>query len=171
MDDDPFAGSQISREPFTDEIDVAIIGGGFSGMMAGAHLRKSGIDRFRIIDSAGDFGGCWYWNRYPGAQCDIESHIYLPLLEDTDYIPREKYSFGGEIFEHCRRIGQHFDLYRATCFQTKVTGLEWNEATKRWIVRTNRKDAMKARFVIVATGVGSKAKLPGIPGIQDFAGV
>ena len=170
-EDDPFIGSQIAREPLTDEIDVVIVGGGFSGMMAGAYLRKNGIHSFRIIDSAGDFGGCWYWNRYPGAQCDIESYIYLPLLEETGYLPKIKYSFAAEIFQHCRRVGKHFDLYSAACFQTKVQGLEWAEGSKRWIVRTNRHDAMRARFVIVAIGVGSKAKLPGIPGIEDFEGV
>jgi cyclohexanone monooxygenase len=170
-EEDPFIAAPIAREPLTDEVDVVIVGGGFSGMMAGAYLRRSGIDSFRIIDSAGDFGGCWYWNRYPGAQCDIESYIYLPLLEETGYVPKLKYSFAAEIFEHCQRVGKHFDLYRAACFQTKVQSLAWNEETKRWLVRTDRNDAIRARFVIVAIGVGSKAKLPGIPGIEDFEGV
>jgi cyclohexanone monooxygenase len=171
LEDDPFATSPYDRAPLSEEIDVAIVGGGFSGLMAGAALRNSGIDNFRIIDSAGDFGGAWYWNRYPGAQCDIEGYIYLPLLEETGYVPKEKYSFGGEIFEHCQRVGRHFKLYERACFQTRVTSLAWNEESKRWIVSTNRGDAIKARFVITAVGVGSKAKLPGIPGIANFEGV
>ncbi|QIB66817.1 flavin-containing monooxygenase [Kineobactrum salinum] len=169
-DSDPFIDKEIIREPLTDEIEVVVIGGGFSGLMAGAQLRSRGISSFRIIEAAGDFGGCWYWNRYPGAQCDIESYVYLPLLEETDYMPKEKYSFAAEIFEHCQRVGHRYDLYRNTCFQTKVAGIEWDDESSRWIIRTNRNDAMKARFVMVAVGVGSKPKLPGIQGIRDFEG-
>lgn len=170
LDEDPFAHARIEREPLTDAVDVVIIGGGFSALMAGAYLRKRGIDNFRIIEAGGDFGGAWYWNRYPGAECDIEGYIYLPLLEETGYIPKEKYSSGAEIFEHCQRAARHFNLYDVACFQTKVNGLEWDDAARRWVVRSDRNDAIRARFVIVAVGVGSKAKLPGIPGIEEFQG-
>ncbi len=95
--------------------------------MAGARLREAGIDSIRIIEKGGDFGGTWYWNRYPGAQCDIEAYIYLPLLEETGYIPKEKYSFAPEICEHARRIAKNFDLYRGACFQTEIKELRWLE--------------------------------------------
>ncbi|QIB65066.1 flavin-containing monooxygenase [Kineobactrum salinum] len=171
LEEDPYASESVQRSPIVDEVEVVIIGGGFSGIMAGAYLRKAGIDDFRILETASDFGGSWYWNRYPGAQCDIEGYIYLPLLEETGYVPKVKYPFAGEIFQHCQRVGTHFNLYENACFQTKVNGLNWDESLKRWIVRTNRDDAIKARFVILSVGVGGKAKLPGIPGIEDFEGV
>jgi cyclohexanone monooxygenase len=170
LDSDPYISSPITRDPVTEAVDVVIIGGGFSALMAGAYLRKRGIGSFRIIEAGGDFGGAWYWNRYPGAECDIEGYIYLPLLEDTGYIPTEKYPSGAEIFKYCQRAAKHFNLYEVAYFQTKVTRLEWDESAKRWSVRTSRDDAIRARFVILAVGVGSKAKLPGIPGIESFKG-
>jgi cyclohexanone monooxygenase len=169
-DQDPNAPQPAPREPLTDRIEVAIIGGGFSGMLAAARLRESGIHDIRIIEAGADFGGTWYWNRYPGAQCDIESYCYLPLLEETGYMPKEKYSYGPEIFEHSQRVGQLYDLYSLACFQTRVRSLTWDAHSLRWIVRTNRGDAMQARFVIVATGPASRPKLANIPGIEDFEG-
>jgi cyclohexanone monooxygenase len=118
--DDPHVEPGFTRKPLTDAVDVVIVGGGFGGLLAAARLRESGVKDIRIIEKGGDFGGTWYWNRYPGAQCDIESYIYLPLLEETGYIPKEKYSFGNEIRAHARRIGEHFDLYRLACFQTEM---------------------------------------------------
>ena len=167
---DPYVAEPIVRDPLADEVEVVVIGGGFSGMLAAARLSEAGVDDVRIIEKGSDFGGTWYWNRYPGAQCDIESYCYLPLLEETGYLPKEKYSFAPEIFEHSRRIGKQYDLYAMACFQTQVTELRWNDAISRWIVSTNRGDEMKARFVIQATGPVSRPKLPNIPGILDFAG-
>lgn len=167
---DPYIDRGMSREPLTDDIEVAIIGGGFSGILSAARLSQQGVDDFRIIEAAGDFGGTWYWNRYPGAQCDIDSYSYLPLLEEIGYIPKEKYSYADEIFEHSRRVGEAFGLYERTCFQTRVRSLDWDEEAARWIIRTDRGDAMRARFVITAVGSASRAKLPGIPGITDFKG-
>ena len=169
-EEDPYADPNFSRAPLTDEVEVAIIGGGFSGLLAAARLREAGVDDFRIIEAGGDFGGTWYWNRYPGAQCDIESYCYLPLLEELGYIPKEKYSYVGEIFEHSQRIGQAYGLYDVACFQTRVNQLSWDEGLKRWRIQTNRGDDMKARFVIMALGTASRAKLPGIPGIETFEG-
>ncbi|HET6472070.1 MAG TPA: NAD(P)/FAD-dependent oxidoreductase [Pseudomonadales bacterium] len=168
--DDPYVAPGYVREPLTDEVDVVIIGGGFGGLLAGARFRELGINDIRIIEAGGDFGGTWYWNRYPGAQCDIESYCYLPLLEELGYVPKEKYSFAPEIYEHSQRIARTFDLYDAACFQTKVTHLKWDEPSARWIVSTNRNDAMKARFVVMATGPLNRPKLPAIPGIEDFEG-
>jgi len=169
--DDPYT-TFVEREPLTDEIDVVIIGGGFGGLLAGARLRDIGVAAgdIRIIEKGGDFGGTWYWNRYPGAQCDIESYIYLPLLEELGYIPQEKYSHAPEILAHSQAIGRHFDLYDQACFQTEVTELRWDDTSLRWIVSTNRGDRMKARFLCMASGPLHRPKLPGVPGIGSFAG-
>src|SRR5204863_805683 len=121
-----------------EELDALIVGGGFGGLLAAARLQEFGIDEIRIIEKAEDFGGTWYWNRYPGAQCDIESYVYLPLLEETGYIPKEKYSFQPEIFAHAQRIGRHFNLYEKACFQTQIKEARWNEDTQRWTVTTDR---------------------------------
>ena len=168
--DDPYVEPGFIRAPLTDTVDALVIGGGFGGLMAAARLRETGVETIRIVEKGGDFGGTWYWNRYPGAQCDIESYIYLPLLEETGYIPKEKYSFGGEIRAHARRIGEHYDLYKLACFQTEIRDLTWLEDEKRWLVRTNRDDAMKARFVVMSNGPLNRPKLPGIPGIDSFKG-
>jgi len=168
--DDPYVDPGFTREPLTDEVGVLIIGGGFGGLLAAARLREAGIDDLRIIEKGGDFGGTWYWNRYPGAQCDIEAYIYLPLLEETGYIPKEKYSFAPEIMEHSRRIGRHFDLYRHACFQTQIKSITWNEEEFRWIITTNRNDCFRARFVVMSNGPLNRPKLPGISGIDSFAG-
>ena len=168
--DDPSA-TPIAREPLVDEVEVAIIGGGFGGLLTGARLRESGVADLRIIEKAADFGGTWYWNRYPGVACDTESYIYMPLLEETGYIPTEKYAKGPEIYEHCRRIGQHFDLYRDVLFQTEVAELRWSDSDSNWVVSTDRGDRFRAKFVVVAGGGGLQMpKLPGIEGIAKFKG-
>ena len=168
--DDPYADPAFEREPLDLEIDVAVIGAGFSGLMAGARLKERGITNFRIIESGGDFGGTWYWNRYPGAQCDIESYCYLPLLEETGFMPKEKYSYAPEIFDHSKRVAEYFGLYDRAVFQTRVTEVRWNEDDRRWHVSTHRNDTIRARFVVQATGPANRPKLPGIPGIGDFKG-
>ncbi len=168
--DDPYVEPGFTRAPLTDEVDVLVVGGGFGGLLAAARLRETGVGRIRIIEKGGDFGGTWYWNRYPGAQCDIESYIYLPLLEETGYVPKERYSFAAEIREHSRRIGEHFDLYKDALFQTEIRELTWLEDEARWLITTNRDDRMKARFVVMSNGPLNRPKLPGIPGIESFKG-
>ena len=168
--DDPYIGEKIEREPLTDEMDVIVIGGGFGGLITGARLKESGLDQVRIIEKGGDFGGTWYWNRYPGAACDVESYIYLPLCEELGFVPKEKYTHAPEILEHSHNIGKKYDLYKEACFQTEVTGLEWDEQAANWIVRTNRNDTMRARFVAMSNGPLNRPKLPGIKGIGDFKG-
>ena len=170
--DDPYVEPGFTREPLTDEVEVAVIGGGFGGLLAGARLREAGLEpnEIRVIDKGGDFGGTWYWNRYPGAMCDVESYIYLPLLEETGYVPKEKYTHAPEILAHSRAIGEHYKLYDNACFQTEVTEVRWDESLSRWIVMTNRGDAMKARFVISSSGPLHRPKLPGVPGIESFKG-
>lgn len=159
------------RAPVTDHVTFAFVGGGFAGLVVGARLKEAGIDDVRIIDKGGDFGGTWYWNRYPGAQCDTASMIYMPLLEETGHMPSEKYAHAPEIREHCSRIGRQFGLYENALFHTEVTDMEWQEDDKRWLVRTNRGDAFTAKYVGMGTGPLHVAKLPGLEGIETFKGV
>src|SRR6201991_853410 len=148
--EDPYT-PRVAREPKTDHVTVAFVGGGFAGLVTGARLREQGID-VRIVEKGGDFGGTWYWNRYPGAQCDTASMVYLPLLEETGHRPTEKYAHAPEILEHCRRIGKHYGLYDNALFHTEVTDLTWDDAGSVWIVSTNRGDRFTARFVAMGTG-------------------
>jgi cation diffusion facilitator CzcD-associated flavoprotein CzcO len=167
---DPYAKPVVPREPLTDEVDVVVVGGGLTGLMGAARLREAGVEDIRVIETGDDFGGTWYWNRYPGIRCDVESYIYIPLLEEVGTVPSEKYAVGREILEHSRGIGRKFDLYRNACFQTSVTSLSWDDDVDRWIITTDRGDEMKASFLCLATGVLHRPKLPGIPGINDFEG-
>jgi cation diffusion facilitator CzcD-associated flavoprotein CzcO len=168
--DDPYVEPGFTRAPLHEELDVAVIGGGFGGLLAGARLREAGIDSFHIIEKAGDFGGTWYWNRYPGAACDVESYIYMPLLEELGYVPTEKYAKAPEIRAHSAAIGRHFNLYEKALFQTQVTGMIWDDHRLRWIISTDRGDTLAARFVCMSTGPLSVPKLPGIGGIEGFKG-
>ncbi|MEV7085441.1 NAD(P)/FAD-dependent oxidoreductase [Streptomyces sp. NPDC093085] len=167
---DPYAGETAEREPLRDTVDVAVVGGGFGGILAGARLRQQGVRRVRIVEQGGDFGGTWYWNRYPGIHCDIESHVYLPLLDETGYVPEWKYSPGEEIRQHAVRVARQFDLYADALFSTSVTSLSWAEETESWLVTTDRGDAFRATYVVTSTGTLSQPKLPGIPGIETFRG-
>ncbi len=167
--DDPYT-AVVERDPVREECTVAFVGGGFAGLVTGARLKEAGIDDVRIIEKGGDFGGTWYWNRYPGAQCDTHAFVYMPLLEETGHMPTEKYAHGPEILEHCRRIGRQYDLYDGALFHTEVTAMDWDPDTSRWIIRTTRGDELRARHVCMGTGPLHRPKLPGIPGIEDFAG-
>lgn len=169
-EDDPYTPELVERAPLADEVEVLIVGGGFGGVTAAARLKQAGIEDVRIVEAGGDFGGTWYWNRYPGCQCDVDSYIYLPLLEETNYIPSMKYVYAPEIYEHVRRIANTFGLYEKAVFQTRVRGMEWSDDQGRWLVDTNRGDKMKARFVIVIPGAHPRPKLPRIAGIDDFKG-
>ena len=168
--DDIWAGDVAPRAPIDETVEALVIGGGFGGLLTAAELTKVGIKDFRIVEQAADFGGTWYWNRYPGLQCDIDSYIYLPLLEETGYIPKEKYSHGPEIFEHAQRIGRHFDLYSKAVFQTQIKDMTWREEDRRWTVTTDRGDTLRARFVFSSSGILHRPKLPGIRGISRFKG-
>ena len=168
--EDPYTTEDIDREPFTDEVEVAIIGGGFGGLIAGARLSELGFEDIRIIEKGGDFGGTWYWNRYPGAACDTEAYIYLPLLEELDYVPSQKYAHAPEILSHSKNIAEKYGLYENACLQTEVTGMQWDALASRWVIQTNRQDRFKAKFVIMSNGPLHRPKLPGIEGINSFNG-
>lgn len=164
---DPYT-TVAERDPVAEDVDVVILGGGFSGLLAGAYLKKAGVDGIRVIEMAGDFGGVWYWNRFPGIQCDNDAYCYIPLLEELDFMPSKKFADGAEIFQHCRNIGKHFGLYDGALFSTQVRELIWDDATARWRISTDRGDDIRARFVVMAQGSYNRPKLPGIPGIKEY---
>ncbi|KAA5826058.1 NAD(P)/FAD-dependent oxidoreductase [Saccharopolyspora hirsuta] len=166
--EDPYVEPGFTRDPIRDRVDAVVVGGGFGGLLAGARLRQAGLERIRIIEKGGDFGGTWYWNRYPGIHCDIESYVYLPLLEEVGTVPEWKYSPGEEIRQHAMAIGRTFDLYRDACFQTAVRELRWDD--DEWVVRTDRDDEVRATYVVISNGTLDHPKLPGIPGIETFTG-
>ena len=168
--DDPYVEQGYSREPLEDEVDCIVVGGGFGGLLTGARLTEAGVKRVRIIEKGGDFGGTWYWNRYPGAACDVESYVYLPLCEELGFVPKEKYTHAPEILAHSRAIGEKFNLYEHVCFQTEVEGMRWDEDSQLWTVFTNRGDKMRAQYVCMANGPLNRPKLPGIPGISEYRG-
>jgi len=168
-DDDPHR-PRIEREPISEDLDAAVLGGGFGGVLTGYHLNEAGVRDFRVIDHAGDFGGCWYWNRYPGVECDNVSYVYLPLLEEMGFVPSKKFSPGYEICEYIQSIARRARLYEKALMHTQVTDMHWDDTIKRWRLSTNRGDELRARFVVMCMGPLNKPKLPGIPGLDKFSG-
>src|SRR5215510_6822231 len=167
--DDPYV-DRVERAPRRDEVTVAFIGGGFAGLATGARLKQAGVADIRIIEGGGDVGGAWYWNRYPGAMCDTAAMVYLPLLEETGHRPTQKYTMAPEIFAHAQRIARTFGLYERALFSTAVTRLAWDDAAARWVIHSDRGDEIRAQFVAMGTGPLHRPKLPGIPGLETFAG-
>lgn len=167
--EDPYS-EVAERAAEQDIVDALVVGAGFGGLLAAAHLREQGLERVRIVDRAGDVGGVWYWNRYPGVMCDVESYVYLPMLEEMGYIPQQRYSLGPEIYAYAKQIARRFDLYELALFHTGVTGLEWDADCATWTVSTDRGDRFSARYVVVAHGSFTSLKLPGIEGIETFKG-
>lgn len=170
FEDDPYADQKISRSACDDEIDVAIIGGGFAGLLTAVRLREAGVKDIHIIEKGSDFGGVWYWNRYPGAACDTESYVYLPLLEETGYMPPSKFVQGKDIRTYAQAIARQYDLYDDALLQTQVNNVEWDADKGRWTIHTDRGDTLRARFVCNTNGTLSRPKFPGIPGIERFSG-
>ena len=167
---DPYSSAPEAREPIEESVEVLFIGGGFSALLTSARLKEKGVDSIRIIERGADFGGSWYWNRYPGVACDIIAYDYLPLLDETGYVPSRRYARGDEIFAYCKLIGERYDLYRHAAFQTTVNSTVWNEESGVWDVKTDRGDHIKAKFVVCANGSLAKPKVAMIDGILDFAG-
>ena len=168
--DDPFAPDMPARAARNINVEVLLVGGGFGGLLSAVRLQQAGIDDIAIIDRASDFGGTWYWNRYPGVHCDIESYIYVPLLEELGSVPSKKYAPGGEILNYAQMIGRKYGLYDKAIFQTTVNGMVWNDEAARWTVTTDRGDTIHAHFVCISPGPFPWPKLPGIEGIETFKG-
>jgi cation diffusion facilitator CzcD-associated flavoprotein CzcO len=163
--------TQVSpRRAIAENCDIVILGGGWCGILAGYHLARLGIKSFRHIEQGGDFGGVWYWNRYPGIQCDNDAYCYLPLLEETGFVPSRKFADGYEILDYAQSVARMFGFYESALFHTIVERLNWDDADKRWSVRTDRGDDIRARFVILANGLINTPKLPNLEGIADFEG-
>ena len=167
---DPYAGEVTPREPLNDIVEVLFIGGGFSALLTSARLREHGVESIRIVERGADVGGTWYWNRYPGVACDVVAYDYLPLLDELDYVPKDHYAKGPEIFAHCQAIARKYNLYELATFQTTVTSTVWDPVEQMWNLTTDRGDRMKARFVICANGTLSKPKLAKIKGLETFQG-
>ena len=168
--EDPYIDSELKREAIEEEVEVVIIGGGFGGMLAAARLHDAGITDFKIVEKGGDFGGTWYWNRYPGASCDIEAYVYFPLLEKTGFVPKQKYTNAPETLEYCHVIAKTYGLNERALMQTLVTSTDWDEQQGRWTVSTDRQDRLRARYVVHSNGPLNRPKLPAIRGINDFKG-
>ena len=166
---DPYT-PRLERGPVFDRVDVLVIGAGFGGLLTASRLRRDGVESVRLMDEAGDVGGTWYWNRYPGIHCDIESYVYMPLLEEVGYVPKWRYAPGEEIRQHAIAVAEHFDLYADALFHTRATSLTWDEDDAHWIVETDRKDRFRARFIVTSSGTLTQPKLPLIPGIETFRG-
>ncbi|OAL38401.1 hypothetical protein AYO20_02460 [Fonsecaea nubica] len=181
---DPWAWSEplkIVHPPQNgDKFKVVILGAGFAGILYGAYLLQAGLslDDLLLLDRASGFGGTWYWNRYPGVMCDVESYIYLPLLEATGYMPRHKYSYGNEIMEYANILASKFRLHERALFDTEVEGAAWDEYSKEWTIKathTNQSGEpqtldMRSNFFILAPGLLTRPKIPAILGIEEFSG-
>ena len=167
---DPWAEERVERAPIEDHVECLFIGGGFSALLTAARLRERGVESIRIVEKGSDVGGTWYWNRYPGAACDVSSYDYLPLLDELGYVPKSFFAKGPEIFEHCQSIARKYDLYNLAIFQTTVTATHWDEEEKIWRLATDRGDKLTARFVIVANGTLAKPKLTKIKGMETYQG-
>jgi cyclohexanone monooxygenase len=167
---DVHSAARVPREALTDECDVLVVGAGFAGLLLWHKLSAAGFDDVRFCEKGGDVGGTWYWNRYPGVACDVEAYSYLPLLEEMDHVPPMKFASGFEIFEYCQRMAERFGFYEHCLFHTTVERTEWDEATGRWTVTTDRGDAMRARFVVLANGILTSPKLARIDGMETFRG-
>ncbi len=168
--EDVYSADPVEREALTDECDVLVVGAGFAGLLLWHKLSEAGFIDVRFCEKGGDVGGTWYWNRYPGIACDVESYSYFPLLEEMGYFPTMKFASGFEILEYCQQMAEKFRFYDHTLFHTTVEKTEWDEESKRWTVYTDRGDAMRAKFVILANGILTSPKLARIEGMETFQG-
>ncbi|MCS5690024.1 MAG: NAD(P)/FAD-dependent oxidoreductase [Actinomycetota bacterium] len=168
--EDHYSEPPVEREPLTDQCEILVVGAGFAGLLLWYRLKEAGFTDVRFCEKGGDVGGTWYWNRYPGIACDVESYSYLPLLDEMDYFPTMKFASGFEILEYCQTMATKFGFYDKCLFHTTVERTDWNEATGRWTVHTDRDDTMQARYVILANGILTTPKLARIGGMESFEG-
>lgn len=168
--EDVYSAAPVEREPLTDECEILVVGAGFAGLLLWYKLRKAGFSDVRFCERGGDVGGTWYWNRYPGIACDVESYSYLPLLEEMEYIPTMKFASGFEILEYCQKMAEKYGFYDRCLFHTVVGETAWDEATGRWTVTTDRGDKMRARYLVLANGILTTPRLARIDGMETFQG-
>jgi cyclohexanone monooxygenase len=167
---DVHSADPVPRPALADECDVLIVGAGFAGLLLWHKLSRAGFADVRFCEKGGDVGGTWYWNRYPGVACDVESYSYLPLLEEMGYIPSMKFASGLEILEYCQVMAEKFGFYERCLFHTAVERAEWDEHAGRWTVCTDRGDAMRARVVVLANGILTTPRLAKIEGMETYKG-
>lgn len=156
---------------------VMVVGGGFGGLTFAARLIQAGIrpDDIVVVESGGGFGGTWYWNRYPGLMCDVESYIYMPLLAETEYMPKHKYSYGPELRAYSNTIAEHFGFRDRGAFQQQVKSLDWDDAGRYWRIKvcdlvTNSIVEVTADFVQISPGLLHRPKLVNMLGVDEFKG-
>jgi cyclohexanone monooxygenase len=168
--EDVYSDAPVERDPLTDECEILVVGAGFAGLLLWYRLKAAGFQDVRFCEKGGDVGGTWYWNRYPGIACDVESYSYLPLLEEMGYVPSMKFASGFEILEYCQNMAEKFGFYDRCLFHTTVDQTVWDEDAARWTVITDRGDKMRARYVILANGILTTPKLAKIDGMEKFQG-
>ncbi|KAF2645488.1 FAD/NAD(P)-binding domain-containing protein [Massarina eburnea CBS 473.64] len=187
LSDDPWADHKsLNAKPSIIRENAVykafVLGAGFGGLLFSIRLIESGVataNDIRLVDAAGGFGGTWYWNRYPGLHCDLESYMYLPLLEETGYIPKHKYSAGSEIRQHAERIASKWNLTDKALFRTTVKTVSWDDDTELWTVNFVEgrgpsaapiEHQIRAQYVYLAAGVLTRPQVPRIPGLHTFSG-
>ena len=156
----------------SSEVDALIVGAGFAGLYQLHKLRQQGLNT-RVVERGNDVGGTWYWNRYPGARCDIESMAYSFSFDEDlqqEWTWSEKYATQPEILSYVQHVAERFDLRRDITFETSVTRALYDETSKRWQVYTDTGEVISAQYLIMATGCLSSIKTPDIPGVESFAG-
>ena len=168
--EDVYSADPVAREALDDECEILVVGAGFAGLLLWYKLQDAGFTDVRFCEKGGDVGGTWYWNRYPGIACDVEAYSYLPLLEEMGYVPSMRFASGFEIMEYCQNLAEKFGFYDHCLFHTTVDRTEWDEDTARWTVYTDRGDAMKARYVILANGILTTPQLARIDGMETYQG-
>jgi cation diffusion facilitator CzcD-associated flavoprotein CzcO len=186
--EDPWADHAAlnAKEPIVKEdtpYKFLILGAGYGGLLYAVRLIEAGLasgpDDIRLVDAAGGFGGTWWWNRYPNLHCDVESYVYMPLLEETGYVPKAKYATGFELLEHADRIAAQWKLQDKALFRTNVKATRWNDATQLWNVdvtegrgpgEPSRELKVQAQYVLIASGILTNPHVPKIPELEGFAG-
>ena len=148
--EDLYSTEPVPREALTDDCEILVVGAGFAGLLLWYKLKNAGFEDVRFCEKGGDVGGTWYWNRYPGIACDVESYSYFPLLEEMGYFPTMKFASGFEIMEYCQKLAEKFGFYDKCLFHTTVERTVWEEEEQSWRVHTDRGDQMKARYVILS---------------------
>ncbi|KAF2761843.1 monooxygenase [Pseudovirgaria hyperparasitica] len=180
--DDPWDDGSISSIPLQDgaHTKILIVGAGFGGLMFAVELIRAGIPHGDIlmVDQAAGFGGAWYWNRYAGLMCDVDSTVYMPLLEETGYRAKHKYAYGEELREHAERIATKYKLRDRAMFRSEVHSSQWDDTTKMWKLKLTQRSpnsndisaAVSADFVIFVPGLFTRPKVPNLSGLETYSG-